>query len=157
MSASRPPEVLFYHLQHRPLESVLPQLLEKTLQRGWRAVVQAGSTERLAALDQHLWTWRPDSFLPHGSAREGRPERHPIYLTTGAENPNGATVRFLVDGAEPSAAHELSLYQRIVLIFDGRDQTAVASARQHWTTLKGEGCDVTYWQQAAGGRWERKA
>ena len=148
-----PPEALFYHLEHQPLEAVLPQLVEKTLERGWRAVIQAGSEERLAALDQQLWTWRDDSFLPHGTARDGRPERHPVFLTTGPENPNGATVRFLVDGAEPG---DVAGLQRIVLLFDGRDTSAVMAARAHWKTLKAQGCAVTYWQQAPGGRWERK-
>lgn len=148
-----PPEALFYHLEHQPLEAVLPQLVEKTLERGWRAVIQAGSEERLAALDQQLWTWRDDSFLPHGTARDGRPERHPVFLTTGPETPNGATVRFLVDGAEPG---DVAGLQRVVLLFDGRDTSAVMAARAHWKTLKAQGCAVTYWQQAPGGRWERK-
>jgi DNA polymerase-3 subunit chi len=151
---SRQVEALFYHLERQPLEAVLPQLLEKTLERGWRAVVQAGTEERLEAIDQHLWTWREDSFLPHARASEGRPERHPIYLTTGDENPNGAVVRFLVDGAEPGDVEGLS---RIVLMFDGRDQSAVAAARQHWKTLTARGCVLTYWQQSSSGGWERKA
>ena len=93
-------EVLFYHLEHQPLERVLPSLVEKTLERGWRAVVQAGSEERVEALDTLLWTYRDESFLPHGTRRDGNPALQPVYLTTGEDNPNGATVRFLVDGAE---------------------------------------------------------
>ena len=93
-------EVLFYQLDRRPLESVLPELLEKCLERNWRTVLQVGSEERLAALDAHLWTYGEESFLPHGTAKDGRAEAQPIYLTTGGENPNGATVRLLADGAE---------------------------------------------------------
>lgn len=150
-------EALFYHLEHRTLGEVLPTLLERTIERGWRAVVQLGSRERLEALDSHLWTFRDDSFLPHGTAKEGSPERQPIFLTTGSENPNGATVRFLVDGAEPSEDMAPADYARIVLIFDGHDSDAVAAARRHWKTLKGMGLQLTYWQQSEGGRWERKA
>ena len=60
-------EVLFYHLQHQPLEAVLPTLLEKTLERGWRAAVQVTTEERMSALDDHLWTFTDESFLPHGT------------------------------------------------------------------------------------------
>ena len=91
-------EVLFYHLQRQPLERVLPQLLERSVERGWRVVVQAGSEERVEALDAHLWTYRDDSFLPHGTAAAGEPAAQPILLTTAEHNPNGATVRFLLDG-----------------------------------------------------------
>jgi DNA polymerase III subunit chi len=147
-------EVLFYHLEHQPLERVLPSLVERTLERGWRAVVQAGSEERVEALDTLLWTYREESFLPHGTRRDGNSPEQPIYLTSNEENPNGAGVRFLVDGAETA---ELSGYDRVVYLFDGRDETAVAKARGQWKAAKGAGCTVTYWQQSSEGRWEKKA
>ena len=83
-------EVLFYHLQRQPLEAVLPTLLEKSLERGWRAVVQVATDERLAALDDHLWTFSDESFLPHGTDREAHAADQPVVLTTSGANPNGA-------------------------------------------------------------------
>jgi DNA polymerase-3 subunit chi len=147
-------EVLFYHLEHQPLERVLPSLVERTLERGWRAVVQAGSEERVEALDTLLWTYRDDSFLPHGTKRDGSADLQPVYLTTGEDNPNGATVRFLVDGAE---AGDVTDYARVVYLFDGRDAAALESARERWKAAKAAGAQVTYWQQSPEGRWEKKA
>src|SRR5262245_62012539 len=129
-------EVLFYHLEHQPLERVLPSLVEKTLERGWRAVVQAGSQERVEALDTLLWTYREETFLPHGTKRDGNPDQQPVYLTADEDNPNGATVRFLVDGAETAG---LTAYTRIVYLFEGRDQGAVARAREQWRSAKAAG------------------
>jgi DNA polymerase-3 subunit chi len=148
-------EVLFYHLQRQPIERVLPQLLERSVERGWRAVVQAASDERLDALDAHLWTYRDDSFLPHGTARDAETAMQPILLTTADDNPNGAAVRFLIDGAPvpPDAAS----YARIVLLFDGEDEEALAAARQRWSEAKAKGFDVTYWQTDEQGRWVKKA
>ena len=148
-------DVLFYHLQRQPLEAVLPTLLEKSLERGWRAVVQTASDERLVALDDHLWTFRDDSFLPHGTDREPYAADQPVVLTTGTANPNGASVRFLLEGAEiPSDAER---YQRMVILFDGTDPHALALAREQWRAVKEAGHDATYWQQDDRGRWERKA
>jgi DNA polymerase III subunit chi len=147
-------EVLFYHLEHQPLERVLPSLVEKTLERGWRAVIQAGSEERLEALDTLLWTYKDDSFLPHGTKKDGHAELQPVYLTTGDDNPNGATVRFLVDGA---AAADFAGYARLVYLFDGHEPQAVEQARAEWKRAKAAGCAVTYWQQSESGRWEKKA
>jgi DNA polymerase-3 subunit chi len=147
-------EVLFYHLQNAPLEKVLPQLLEKSLERGWRAIVRVGGAERLDAINNLLWTYREDSFLPHGTKDDGPVTLEPVLLTTEDENPNGANVLFLVDGAEPGAVDG---YERCVLMFDGRDETAVEGAREHWKRLKAEGHDATYWQQGAEGRWEKRA
>lgn len=146
-------EVLFYHLERRPLEAVLPALLEKCLEREWRTVVQAGSAERMQALDAHLWTYRDDSFLPHGTVPDGDAPMQPVCLTCGPENPNGASVRFLVDRAEPP---DLSGYDRAVFVFDGRDEEALAQAREEWKRARAAGHDVTYWQMSESGRWERK-
>lgn len=146
-------EVLFYHLEVRPLESVLPQLLEKTLERGWRAVVETGSRERAEALDSLLWTYRDDSFLPHGLSGDATDAHQPILLTTEPENANGASVRFFVDRAVPQSAEG---YQRIVYMFSGHDPDAVSEARLAWRALR-EGNEVTYWQQENSGRWVKKA
>jgi DNA polymerase-3 subunit chi len=148
-------ELYFYHLQRQPLERVLPQLLEKSLERGWRVVVQATSEERIDALDAHLWTYRENSFLPHGTDKDSQFGEQPILLTTKDHNPHGAKIRFLVDGAEPPAGGED--YDRIVLLFDGNDPDAVAVARTHWQEANARGFAVTYLQQDEHGRWERKA
>ena len=146
-------EVYFYHLEVRSLEQVLPTLLERSLKRGWRAAVQAASEERVEALNTLLWTYRDESFLPHGTARDGRPSLQPIYLTAGDDNPNEAQVRFLVDGAILADA---SPYVRVAYIFDGRDQDAVARAREAWQDAKARGDAVSYFQQDEDGRWQQK-
>jgi DNA polymerase-3 subunit chi len=148
-------EMLFYHLQRQPIERVLPQLLERSIERGWRVVVQVSSDERVEALDAHLWTYRDDAFLPHGTAREGDAAAQPIVLTTADHNPNGATVRFLIDGAP--VPEDVADYERIVLLFDGDDEDAVGAARLRWSEAKAKGFDVTYWQPDEQGRWVKKA
>jgi len=110
-------EVLFYHLQRQPIERVLPALLEKSLERGWRVIVQAASDERVEALDAHLWTFRDDAFLPHGVWRDPEAREQPILLTVNDDNPNRASVRFLIDGVAVPA--DAAAYERIVLLFDG--------------------------------------
>jgi DNA polymerase-3 subunit chi len=145
-------EVLFYHLENQPLERVLPVLLERSLERGWKVVVEAGSRERLEALDTVLWTWRDDGFLPHGLAGGAFDAEQPVLLTTGADNPNGASVRFFIDRAVPRAGED---YRRLVYLFSGHDPDAVTEARAAWKALR-DGNEVTYWQQDAEGRWAKR-
>ena len=147
-------EVLFYHLQNMSLENVLPPLLEKSLERGWRVVVQSTSIERTETLDAHLWTYRDDSFLPHGSWRAGDASDQPIVLAAGEDNPNRANVRFLIDNAALPA--DSQGYDRLVLLFDGDDDDALAAARGAWTDCKSRGFEVTYWQADERGRWQRR-
>ena len=148
-------EILFYHLKGQTPEQVLPTLLQKSLDRGWRVVVQASSEERVEALDAHLWTWRDDSFLPHGTWRDAEAAQQPIVLTVSDHNPNGASVRFLVDGA--LMPEDATAYERVVLLFDGEDPDALDAARARWTEAKSAGLEVTYWQADENGRWRRQA
>ena len=148
-------EILFYHLQGQKLESVLPALLEKSLERGWTVVVQGSTEERIDALDAQLWTYRDDGFLPHGTWREPDAAVQPVLLTVNDGNPNAATVRFLIDGASMPA--DAAAYSRIVLMFNGEDDEAVAAARGQWSDAKAKGFEATYWQSDEQGRWVKKA
>ena len=153
MADARATEVWFYHLERTGLEQALPELLEKTLQRGWKALVRVREAERLQHLDGWLWSYRDESFLPHAPDDEPGAARQPILLTTGFENANGADALFLVDGAEPG---ELSGYARCVVLFDGADQAQLAVARAQWSAVKATGVQVSYWKQQARG-WEKQA
>jgi len=147
-------EILFYHLSEKRLEDVLPGLLQKCLERGWSVVVQAVSNERVQALDAHLWAWHDEGFLPHGATRDGTEQMQPVWLTTQQDNPNNATVRFMIEGAQPP---DLSSYTRGIYIFDGHNAEDVDEARRRWNTEKDAGHDITYWQQNPRGGWEKKA
>ena len=148
-------EILFYHLQRQPLEKVLPSLLEKSLERGWQAAIQAVSEERLQALDDGLWTYADESFLPHGTDRDTDAATQPVLLTLREANPNGASIRFLVEGADLPA--DADAYERICILFDGTDQDALLRAREQWRGAKEKGLSVAYWQQDEAGRWTKKA
>jgi DNA polymerase-3 subunit chi len=147
-------EIAFYQLRNTPLERALPKLLEKAVDGGHRTVVLGGSEERIEALNAALWTYDQGSFLPHGTARDGRPERQPIFLTTEDENPNNATIMIMVDGVAPN---ELTSFERCLDMFDGTDPAALQAARGRWKAHQAEGRSITYWEQGEGGKWERRA
>jgi DNA polymerase-3 subunit chi len=147
-------EALFYHLERANLESVLPGLLEKTLERGWKAVVRCGSRAGVERLDETLWTYSEESFLPHAADLE-RAEAQPVFLTDAEENPNRADVLFLVDNASADPA-TLAAFTRCVTIFDGRDEDALSGARALWKAVKAAGHEATYWKQTPQGKWEKQ-
>jgi DNA polymerase III subunit chi len=148
-------EVLFYHLTASPVEQALPELLERALARGWRAIVRCGSAPALEMLDARLWTWRDDAFLPHGTAAMGHAARQPIWLTCGDENPNGAQLLMLVAGARAVPA-EAAAFERVCLLFEAADAEALAAARDDWRAVTAAGLPARYWAQEAG-RWVEKA
>lgn len=147
-------EILFYHLTESVLDEALPGLVDRSLERGWRVAIQMTTQERRDELDRLLWTWSNASFLAHGTDAQPYAEHQPAFLTVTDANPNNATVRFVVEGALVTAAEN---YERLVVMFDGHDASQLAIARQQWKTLKAEGHQLTYWQQNADRRWEKKA
>lgn len=147
-------EVFFYHIQTKSVEALLPPLLEKTLAKGWRALIVCEMPERQDVIDSQLWTYRDESFLPHGKSQDPHPEAQPILISDAANNENGAHCLFLVDGAE---IDDPSGYERVVYLFDGRTEERLAQSRTYWTRLKDAGNDVTYWLENPSGGWEKKA
>jgi len=146
-------EIAFYHLTRSPLEAALPMLLAKTLQAGKRAVVIAGSPERVEHLNGALWSYDDASWLPHGSAKDGHPDEQPVWLTDVDENPNGAHFLFLTDGA---SAADMDAYERCFELFDGANVESVKTARERWLAYKSAGHTLTYWQQTEQGGWSKK-
>jgi DNA polymerase-3 subunit chi len=150
-------ETLFYHLERRALEDVLPGLIEKTLERGWRALIRCDSAERAEAIDNLLWTYDDQSFVPHEQAGDGDSARQPVLITVEEANANAANVLFLVGGAVPPAWNETNDLTRIVLMFDGRDPAMLSSARAAWKDAKAAGHEATYWKEMPSGKFEKQA
>jgi DNA polymerase III subunit chi len=146
-------EVRFYHLEQRRIDQSLPGLLERALEEGRRVLVRASSNEMVAALNERLWTYDDASFLPHGSAGDGDPMTQPIFLTSELENPNAATMLVRLSGVETGAADDA--FDLVVLMFDGRDEAALAHARGEWRRLKDEGRTISYWRESDEGGWEQ--
>ena len=142
----------FYHLQTSPLERALPPLLERVMAAGHRALVLAASEERIESFASLLWTFRPDSWLPHGSRKDGTPAEHPIWLSVQDENPNGADVVVLTEGMITVQAG----FKRCLDIFDGNNEEALSAARTRWKEAKTAGHELHYWQQTETG-WQERA
>lgn len=149
-------ETLFYHLERRSLEDVLPGLVEKSLQRGWRVGVKTDSSERSDALDTWLWTYDDQSFLPHAQLGDGEASTQPVLITVEEGNPNSANIVFYVGGAQPGDWSALNDLARVVLLFDGRDSDALGAARAAWKDAKAAGHDVTYWKESPSGKFEKQ-
>ena len=146
-------EVRFHHLERLRVDQTLPRLLERALEDGLRVLVRASSDEMVAALNERLWTYDDASFLPHGAAGDGDPMTQPIFLTSELDNPNAATMLVRLPGVEADAADEA--FDLVVLMFDGRDDAALAHARGEWRRLKDEGGTISYWRESDQGGWER--
>lgn len=148
-------EAYFYHLTRRPLELMLPELLGKSLERGWRVAVRGTDPGRMDWLDQKLWLGPEDGFLPHGLSGGPHDADQPVLLTTDAQAANDPGCLMAIDGAEVSA-DEVGALDRVCILFDGEDGAAVQRARDQWRTLTGAGCKAQYWSEESG-RWEKKA
>ena len=145
-------DIGFYQLASKPLDAVLPRLLEKAVAVGYRAVVRSDDAALLARLDVALWSYEPASFLPHAVDGEFAADQ-PVLLTTGQGTPNRADLCAVVDGALPG---DFESYKRILYLFDGGDDDALALARRHWKALKGrDEVSAVYWREGEGGGWEK--
>ncbi len=146
-------DIGFYHLTRSGLDQALPQLLQKTMAAGKRALVVLGSEQRVQWFNDYLWTFDAASWMPHGTPKEGDAAAQPVWLDVGDDNPNKAEFLFLADGG---TSDRIADFERCFDLFDGHDDDAVADARARWKTLKEAGHQLAYWQQGERG-WEKKA
>lgn len=151
------PEFGFYHLTRTPLEMALPKLLEKTLATGKPTLVRLGLEERLEQLDRALWTYTPESWLPHGIEKDPLADKQPILLATAIDdhqchNTNQASYLVLIDQAPAIDATE---FDRVLELFDGNDPQAIQATRARWVWAKAQGFDLVYWQQTERGGWQK--
>ena len=146
------PDYWFYHLEASTLEGVLPGLLEKTLEKGWRALVKLPD-EKLEQLDSFLWTFREDAFLPHGREDEPQAELQPILLSATTQSAKGFDAVFLLDGA---SIEDMEGVSRAMVMINGRASEDVKRERTRWRSLKEAGANLAYYQQSDRGRWEKK-
>jgi len=143
----------FYHLEASTVQGVLPGLLEKTLQKGWRALVKL-PPEQVKEMDDYLWTYRDDSFLPHGRDDEPQTEQQPITLTGAAKTAEGYQAVFLLGGED---IENMDGVERCMVMINGRSQDDVQRERKRWKALKETDATLSYYQQNERGTWEKKA
>lgn len=148
------PEVRFYHLEHTSLDQALPALLAKALEKGHRILVKTENDAEAERLNTHLWAYHPNSFIPHGTAKDGHTADQPVFLTAGNDNPNNSDILILTHDTENV---DTETYTMICDMFDGRKEEQLSAARNRWKKYKDAGYDVTYWQQSANGGWSKKA
>lgn len=148
-------EIRFYHLLTQGLEQALPAILSKAMAGGRRIVVRFADGREVQQFDDHLWTYNPDSFLPHGVAGEAQDKFQPICLTTKAENPNGADMLVLCN--QNTVPENIADFTLCCDFLDGRSDEQVEAARARWKAYKEAGHAITYWQQTESGGWEQKA
>jgi DNA polymerase-3 subunit chi len=134
----------FYHLTASPLERVLPSIAEKVVGGGGRLLIVA-EPGLLARLDELLWSYSKDSFLPHGRERG---EGQPVFLSNEPVATNGAGNIALADGRWRD---EALAFERTFYFFDN---DARDGARDAWRALKGRAeVEARYWKQDEGGKW----
>ncbi|MCA8869020.1 MAG: DNA polymerase III subunit chi [Rhodobacteraceae bacterium] len=147
-------DILFYHLSRSPLERALPELLEKSLERGWRAVVRGNDPARLEWLDRKLWLGG-GSFLPHGLAGGRHDALQPVLLTSETSAANRPDILFVVDDAAVTP-DEIPAFQRVCVVFDGNNVASLEHARGQWKSLTEAAFAAKYWSESDG-RWQMKA
>lgn len=145
-------QVDFYHLTAMPLERVLPQIASKVVEGGGRLLIVAADDARLQALDRLLWTFSPESFLPHARIGAGDDAAQPVLLAPDVDAANGAKHIALADGVWRDEALD---FARAFHFFD---EERIRDARAAWKALaERDGVQRRYWKQNDAGRWAQAA
>lgn len=145
-------KVDFYHLTVQPIERILPRLAERVLAEGGRMLVVTADERQRAALDKLLWSYAPESFLPHAQAGGANDAAQPLLIHAEPVAANGARHILLADGIWRDEALG---FDRAFHLFD---EANIAAARTAWRALGDrDGVERRYWKQDETGRWQQAA
>lgn len=147
-------DIVFYHLTSTSLDQALPKLLEKALQGNFRVLVRVATPTEAERVNGLLWSYNPESFLPHGTAKDGHSDQQPIYITAEEENPNKASLLLTACGLQ---LESVSMYARVLDIFDGGNEQQVMQARGRWEYYSANNHSMSYIKQNASGGWEKQS
>ena len=144
-------QVDFYHLTS-PLDRVLPRIAERVVESGGRLLIIAEPEDQRIVLDRLLWSYAPESFLPHAQAGGETDADQPILIAPAITPANAARNVAIVDGRWRDDA---LTFDRAFHFFDDE---AIREARLAWKALADrDGVERRYWKQNDAGRWEQAA
>ena len=145
-------QVDFYHLTVTPLERALPSIAQRIVAGGGRLLVVSSDETQRGAIDRLLWSYAPESFLPHGQAGGDDDAGQPVLISADPAPANAAAHIALIDG---QWRDEALGFDRAFHFFDA---DRIADARAAWKALADrDGVERRYWKQDEGGKWEQAA
>jgi DNA polymerase-3 subunit chi len=146
-------ELRIYHLTAQSVTDGLPGLLQTALSRDLWCHLYVPDDAWAEKIADHLWTYRQDSFLPHGTKKDGMAGHQPVWISPELETPNQSDVRFVMDGAEIGVNH-LNQIDLTCVLFDESDTAARQKARRLWSDSDDiDGLSRIYYRQDDIGKW----
>ena len=113
------------------------QLAEKAYQHGYSVYIFTSGAAQAATLDDLLWTFRQDSFVPH--------ERYPLRgahtspVLIGNASPLAVTANALINLTDTVPAG-IEKFERIMEVVDA-DASVLSASRQRFKHYREQGCD----------------
>lgn len=146
-------DIRFYHMEQATLDQALPAITMKAFQSGKRVMIRVPDKAGATRLNDLLWSFHPNVFLPHGADGDKHADKQPVWITSAETNDNNAEILILTHGC---TADNVADFDMVCEMLDGRVESQIKDARARWKIYKADEHELTYWQQDDGGKWGKK-
>ena len=135
-------EVIFVEVTASRMEMRACEIAEHTYAQGERLQIIALDEEQAARLDDLLWTYKPDNFIPHGIWKSMDSESdQPVLITTRKEPVPGIASLLTMDYCPVEMVQQFSKVIHVVLV-DNHER--LEASRRYWTLLKDAGFSLRH-------------
>ncbi len=135
-------EVIFVEVTASRMEMRACEIAEHTYAKGERLQIIAIDEEQAARLDDLLWTYKPDNFVPHGLWKSMDNESaQPVVITTRKERVPGIASLLTMDYCPVEMVRQFSKVIHVVVV---DNQERLEASRRYWTLLKDAGFSLRH-------------
>ena len=148
-------QIIFYSTAPLQVEKTLFALLEKSIEKGNKSLLLFKDKEKCSLINEQLWTYKQNSFLPHISEDEKIYDDIdvPVYLSTKNENPFKAELLFSIDGFLPD---NIDHFERVIIIIDINDELLNEKYKNYYLDINKNFEDIVFYKSDDNGKWIEK-
>jgi len=148
-------QIIFYSTAPLQVEKTLFALLEKSLEKGNKSLLLFKDKEKCLSINEQLWTYKQNSFLPHTSEDDQIYDNIdvPVYLSTKNENPFKAELLFSIDGFLPD---NIDHFERVIIIIDVNDELLNEKYKNYYLDINKNFEDIVFYKSDDNGKWIEK-
>jgi len=137
-------KAFFYNASHRDVVADITWLTENIFKKNNSIVIFCTDQETAKVVDDFLWSYKEDSFLPHALKKHEEVSLNPILVSTDLDEGFEHNVLIALNGVLINEK-DWQRFAKIYYFFDDQDMTEKENARSMWKSFSSLDIDCKYW------------
>ena len=144
MATGKLEKAFFYKSSHRDVVRDIAWLTESIFKKNNRIVIFCTDQETAEVVDDFIWSYRDDSFIPHSIKKHRETSLDPILVTTDLDGSYEHNVLLALNGVLIKEK-DWQRFAKVYYFFDDQDSREKENARAMWKSFSSLAVNCKYW------------